>query len=51
MKKINTNYNQDDVEELTRFINKKYNSKSTIRKMRKNREDKQMYETPVKRDI
>lgn len=45
MKKININYNQYDAEELTTTINKKFNKrKSPIRKMRKNKEDKQAYE-------
>lgn len=52
MKKINIDYNQYDVEELTTAINKKFNKrKSPIRKMRKVKEDRQAYETPNKRNI
>ena len=49
MKKINVNYSRQDVEELTQYVNKKYNKrKSPIRKMRKNKEDKQGYETTTR---
>lgn len=52
MKKINVNYSQQDAEELTKYVNKKYNRrKSPIRKMRKVKEDRQAYETPNKRNI
>lgn len=52
MKKININYSRQDVEELTQYVNKKYNKrKSPIRKMRKVKEDRQAYETPNKRNI
>lgn len=52
MKKININYTHEDVEELTKIVNKKYSNKSTVRKMRKHREDKQAYEkTFIKRNI
>lgn len=52
MKKVNINYSRQDAEELTTFVNKKYNKrKSPIRKMRKTKEDKQSYETLNKRNI
>ena len=52
MKKINVNYSQYDVEEITNTVNKKFNKrKSPVRKMRKPKEDKQSYETFNKRNI